>query len=217
MSGDKAGCERQEAWNRIWKMAAVNWTVETVESSGCTKCMNPQQSGCSLFSVQPLSCLSPSLRFFFFSLFFHNSTPRHTSLCGPEQHKQFSHSLCLVSHALSLLMSSSGVMHVRWLQLHCGMGAVDGGQVRREESGGGLDQGCWGETARGEVWSGGGGVGEGLMPRMQTGREEGEETLEEEVCGLIPLKALVLSAGSNYYQRARNKGSAWGWATQESA
>ncbi len=40
--------------------------------------------------------------------------------------------------------------------------------------------------------------------------EEEEEAVKEEMCRLIPLKALILSAGSNYYQRARNKGSASG-------
>lgn len=40
--------------------------------------------------------------------------------------------------------------------------------------------------------------------------EEEEAEEEEAVCGLIPLKASVLSASSNYYKRARNKGSALG-------
>lgn len=66
-----------------------------------------------------------------------------------------------------------------------------------------------GEMARGGAWSSGG-VGEGLMPRMQARREEEKEAVKEEVCGFIPLKALVLPAGSNYYQCVRNKGSAWG-------
>lgn len=85
-------------------MAAVSWTMEAVESSGRTKCMNPQKSHCScfLFVLSPVSP-SPSE-----SVFFHHSAPRHIS---PEQHKQFSHSLCLVSDVFCLLMRSSAVMH----------------------------------------------------------------------------------------------------------
>lgn len=90
-----------------------------------------------IFFFCSASLLSLSRSGFFF-LLFHNSAPRHISLCGPEQHKQFSDSLCLDSHVFSLLASSPGVVHVRWLQLHLWTGAVDGGQVRREERGPGV-------------------------------------------------------------------------------
>lgn len=193
-------------------MAAVNWTVETVEPSGRTKCMNPQQSGCWLFFFY---CFLSLLFLQVFFLFFENSAPRHISLCGPEQHKQFSHSLlscvlCFLSPYEILRSDAHQVATAAFLNGSCGRRASQEGGTRRRFGPGMLRKGEeGGETARGGTWSSGG-AGEGLMPRMQTGREEEEEVVKEEVCGLIPLKALVLTAGSNYYQRARNKGSAWG-------
>lgn len=44
--------------------------------------------------------------------------------------------------------------------------SLDGGQVRREEPGDRGRQRREGEAARGGAWSGGG-VGEGLMPRIK--------------------------------------------------
>lgn len=90
-------------------MAAVNWTVETDR----TKCMNQKQSGCSA------SRLSPSFRF----VLLHS--------CVTSLQNSTNNSLILfVSHVFSprQLLGSDA----------CQVAAsLDGGQVRREEPGGG--------------------------------------------------------------------------------
>lgn len=131
------------------------------------------------------------------------SPPPQQRHISAEQHKQFSHSLCLSCFL------SSGAMHVRWLPLW--MEGRSGGRNRETGGGrGGRGGGTWRRVERRR---------RGRRPDASDkvrGGGGGEEA-EEAVCGLIPLKASVLSAGSNYYQRARNKGSARGRATQESA
>lgn len=156
-----------------------------------------------IFSFCPYSC------FFFFS---------SISLChAPQQHKHRSHSLCSTYHS-SLLFS--GAMHVRY-------SCASWEQTMLSRSVGGLQRSAQTGRSWGRFSSGGENGTWRYVDQQQQLEHRGrrpdawdadrrKKAVKEEVCRLISIKASVLAASANYYQRARNKGFASGWATQES-